>query len=82
MTDGGKNGGRGVSQLLGSPPRRLLGEFADDANERSILVLQALVVRSQVNQNLNQIKDFGLTRDHQHQAHQSWGVEATQKNEC
>lgn len=43
----------GVEVERGFPPKlhltlRLFGEFADDADQRSVLVLQTLVVRSQV----------------------------------
>lgn len=46
--DGG--GGEGPLALL--PPLRLFGEFADDADQRSVLVLQTLVIRPQVHQDL------------------------------
>lgn len=37
-----------------SPSLHLFGEFADDTDQRSVLVLQTLVVRPQVHQDLAQ----------------------------
>lgn len=42
----------GALPCFRAPSRRLFGEFADDADQCSVFILQALVVGSQVNQDL------------------------------
>lgn len=63
---GGKEGvglGAGLAARVGHPSSSclrsgfLFGELADDTNERSVLVLQPLIVRLQLRQNLRKDKD-------------------------
>lgn len=66
LVTGGKEGvglGAGLAACVGHPSSSclrsgfLFGELADDTNERSVLVLQPLIVRLQLRQNLRKDKD-------------------------
>lgn len=66
LVTGGKEGvglGAGLAARVGHPSLSclrsgfLFGELADDTNERSVLVLQPLIVRLQLRQNLRKDKD-------------------------
>lgn len=66
LVTGGKEGvglGAGLAARVGHPSSSclrsgfLFGELADDTNERSVLILQPLIVRLQLRQNLRKDKD-------------------------